>query len=404
VKKNKYLNGVIPMLLINFSIGSVYCWTLFKDAVMEHTGFSQSVTEWCFSIAIFCLGISAAFGGKIVEKSVKKAALLTFIFFTLGWLITAIGIHFRNPILTIIGFGPIQGIGLGLGYLTPVKTLMIWFKDKKGFAAGLAIAGFGLAGVISNPIIGYLLEFISVYNVFYILTALYGVACLVGYMLIHRPEMEKEDAAIQSVPIKEIIFTKKFILLWTVFFINITGGLALISQEKQIYGLIGVTSMSIVVLFCSINAVSNLISRVITASWQDKVNTKHVPYYLMLIMSVLACIMGALTSSWVPTTVAMIFTIQFFFGCGFACIPNILHQNYGMKQLATVHGLMLSAWAIAGLVGNQFSYYIMYNFGLQALYTSLGFFYALALVLMLLWAKTIKTKPKEEAKQELLPG
>jgi len=392
MKKNKYLNGIIPMILINFSIGSVYCWTLFKDDVILYTGFSKSVTEWCFSLAIFFLGVSAAFGGKIVEKSVKKAAFITFFFFTLGWLLTGIGIHTKNPILTIIGFGPIQGIGLGFGYLTPIKTMMVWLENKKGFAAGLSIAAFGLAGVIANPIIGFLLEFMTVYNVFYILTVLYGIACFIGYKLIYRPETYKGNEASIITSVKSIIFTKKFILLWLVFFINIACGLALISQEKQIYNTIGISSMSLVVLFCSFNAIGNLVGRLITSSYQDKVVNKHIPYYAMAIMSILVCLMSFFASPWVPTTVIMIFVIQFFFGCGFACLPNILDQNYGMKQIATIQGLMLSAWGIAGLVGNQFSLFIMSNYTLNVLYMCLAIIFTIQLALLLIWVKIVFKK------------
>ena len=389
MKKNKYLHGVLPMILINFPIGSVYCWTLFKEHVLDYTGFSRSVTEWCFSLAIFFLGMSAAFGGKIVEKSVKKGAFITFIFFTLGWVITGIGIHTKNPWLTLLGFGPIQGIGLGFGYLTPVKTLMIWFDDKKGFAAGLAIAGFGLAGVIGNPIIGFLLEFIMVYNVFYILAFVYGIACFIGYLLIHRPEHEEHHTAHAHSSIKTIILNKKFILLWLVFFINIACGLALISQEKQIYHIIGINSMATIVLFCSINAIANVAGRLIAASMQDKVHKKHIPYYLMAIMSLIVCAFSVFVPFWISTTVMMIFVVQFFFGCGFACLPNILHQNYGMKQLATIQGLMLSAWAIAGLVGNQFALFIINNYNLKALYACLGIIYTIEFIILIAWAKHI---------------
>jgi Nitrate/nitrite transporter len=392
MKKNKYLHGVLPMILINFPIGSVYCWTLFKEHVLTYTGFSRSTIEWCFSLAIFFLGMSAAFGGKVVEKNVKNGALITFIFFTLGWLLTGIGIHTKNPWLTLLGFGPIQGIGLGIGYLTPVKTLMIWFDDKKGFAAGLAIAGFGLAGVIANPIIGYLLEHITVYNVFYILTALYGTSCFIGYLLIHRPEAKESHIEVPHYSIKEIICNKKFILLWLIFFINIACGLALISQEKQIYDIIGIDSMTTIVLFCSINAIANVAGRLIAASIQDKVNKKHIPYYLMAIMSIIVCIISVFIPFWTTTTVMMIFIIQFFFGCGFACLPNILHQNYGIKQLATVHGLMLSGWAIAGLVGNQFALFIMNNYDLKVLYACLGIIYTIELIILIIWAKTITKK------------
>lgn len=392
MKKNKYVNGIIPMFLINFAIGSVYCWTLCKESIIQYTGFSRWVVEWSFSLAIFFLGMSAAFGGPLVEKNVKRSSFITFVVFTAGMVITGIGIQFKNPIITIIGYGGVQGIGLGLGYITPVKTLMLWMKNNKGFAAGLAIAGFAFAGVLGNPLIGLFIGKIPIYNVFYIIAVIYGISLFIASLLIYRPEVVEEQEEFKNKKeskIREIIFTRKFILLWLVFFLNITCGLALISQEKQIYLRIGVSQ---IILFCTMNATANMIGRLSMASLQDKLKSKHIPYYIMAASSLAVCLMAMARSSMHIETIITIFVVQFFFGCGFACIPNILHQNYGMKQLSTVHGLTLSAWAIAGLVGNQVSAWIMSNYALSTLYTVIGSLYLVELIILLIWTKTALSK------------
>ncbi|MDR0272235.1 MAG: OFA family MFS transporter [Clostridiales bacterium] len=389
------------MLLINFSIGSVYCWTLFKEYVLTYTGFQTWVTEWCFSLAIMFLGVTAAFGGRVVEKSVKISSWLTLVMFTSGWLLTGFGIQSKNPWLTILGFGVVQGIGLGFGYLTPVKTLMIWFDKNKGFAAGLAITGFGLAGVIANPIIAGFLESVPIYMVFYVLAGIYGCALLLAALLIYRPETPsaKEVKVLEKTKISELLFTKKFVLLWIALFINISCGLALISQEKQIYQLIGVSTLSMVVLFCSINAVGNLLGRLCMASLQDKLAYKYIPYYLMAACSLVVCFITAFFPGAIAVTVIMIFIVQFFFGCGFSCLPNILHQNYGMKRLATVHGLMLSAWAAAGLFGNQLAAFIMRSYTLSTLYLILGTLFVIEMMILLVWGKFI-SHPVWETKDD----
>ena len=392
-KTNKYINGVLPMILMNFSIGSVYCWTLFKEHVLNYAGFETWVVEWCFSLAIMFLGITAAFGGKIVERSVKISSWITVVSFTSGWLLTGLGIQTKNPWLTVLGFGVIQGLGLGFGYLTPVKTLMIWFDDKKGFAAGLAITGFGLAGVIANPIIAAFLETTPVYTVFYVMSGIYGLALISAALLIYRPESTEKPIDINNinktaaVSPAALIFTKKFVLLWIVVFINISCGLALISQEKQIYHLLGVSGITMIVAFCSVNAVGNLLGRLLMASLQDKLTRKYIPYYLMAVCSLAVCAAAVWLSGALAFTVAMIFTVQFFFGCGFSCLPNILHQNYGMKQLATVHGLMLSAWAAAGLFGNQLAAFIMRFYNLRILYIILGLLFLTELIVLIIWTK-----------------
>jgi len=378
------------MLLMNFSIGSVYCWTLFKEYVLTYTGFENWVVEWCFSLAILFLGMTAAFGGKIVEKSVKISSWITFFAFTSGWLLTGFGIQIKSPFLTILGFGVVQGLGLGFGYLTPVKTLMIWFDKRKGFAAGLAITGFGLAGVIANPIIAGFLETVPIYTVFYVLSGIYGLALFVATLLIYRPESTENPMLTGKVNVKQLILNKKFILLWIALFINISCGLALISQEKQIYHLIGINSISVVVIFCSINAVGNLLGRLCMASLQDKLDYKYIPYYLMAAFSLVVCFIAVTLPTVLAVTVIMIFVVQFFFGCGFSCLPNILHQNYGMSQLATVHGLMLSAWAAAGLFGNQLAAFIIRSHSLGVLYLVLGTLFVIELVVLIVWARVVR--------------
>jgi OFA family oxalate/formate antiporter-like MFS transporter len=382
------------MLLMNFSIGSVYCWTLFKEYVRDYTGFDTWVTEWCFSLAILFLGMTAAFGGKIVEKSVKVSSWITLAAFTSGWLLTGFGIQTKDPWLTILGFGAVQGLGLGFGYLTPVKTLMIWFDKRKGFAAGLAITGFGLAGVIANPIIAGFLETVPIYMVFYVLAGIYGLALLAAALLIYRPESTEKTMLPDAGSAKSLILNKKFTLLWLALFINISCGLALISQEKQIYHLIGVSGISMVVLFCSVNAVGNLLGRLFMASLQDRLDYKYIPYYVMAACSLTACFIAMAFPGALAVTVVMIFTVQFFFGCGFSCLPNILHQNYGMSQLATVHGLMLSAWGIAGLFGNQLASFIMRAYTLDILYAVLGALFAVELAVLIVWAKMVLPKRK----------
>ncbi|MCL2539099.1 MAG: MFS transporter [Oscillospiraceae bacterium] len=395
MKKNKYLNGILPMILMNLSIGAVYCWTLFKEDVLNYTNFDKSVVEWCFSLAIFFLGMSAAFGGKIVEKDVKKSSLITFFTFTLGWIVTGFGIQFRNPVVTILGFGVIQGIGLGLGYITPVKTLMVWMDKSIGFAAGLSITGFAMTGLILNPLIAVLLRWLPVYGAFYLLAGIFGTSIFISYLLIYRPEaVDTRPEFQETLSVRKIILTKKFIFLWLVFFLNIACGLALISQEKQIYRILRIDSGFMIVLLCDISVFFNLSGRLSMATLQDRLRQKHIPYYFMAALSLLICILSAFYSGLLAVTLAMMWVVNFFFGCGFSCLPNILHQHYGINQLATIQGLSLSAWAVAGLAGNQFSYYVITHFSLGTLYTCLGAFYAVELVILLIWVKTAFDKQK----------
>jgi len=438
-KRDRWIKGFWPMIFMSFSTGMVYCWTLFRedielwgtvpyyvDGVRQYVDgvpayfshFTPFILTLCFMLALFFLGMTAAFGGKIVERSVKRASLYTFIFFTLGWFLTGIGVYIRSPLLTVVGFGPVQGIGLGLGYLTPIKTLMMWFEDRKGFAAGVAIAAFGLAGLIGNPLLGILLgwERITVYQAFYILTGLFAALTFIAYLIIDRPPLKPVDAAAREFTAKEVILSKKFAFLWVVLFLNIAAGLALMSHEQQIYLMTGLNieqHRGLIVLLCTLTAGGgNLIGRLIMASSQDKTDKKHLPYYVMSIASITMCVIAfaiftiVFEPYFIPMFVA-IFVIQFFFGCGFACLPGILDQQYGMKQLATIQGYMLTAWAIAALVGPQIATSILTLADpatgapadvstLTTLFMVLTGMFVIQLIALLLFVKAIKGDKKLE--------
>lgn len=157
---NKWIRAAIPALLLHCSIGTVYCWSIFSQEIADYIGHSKSATEWAFSFAIFFLGMSAAFLGNVVEKDIHKSSLIATLCFSLGMVGTGFFIFYggNHPgsLVSLIGiyicYGLIMGIGLGTGYLSPVKTLMLWFADRKGLATGLAVAGFGAAKAIASPI------------------------------------------------------------------------------------------------------------------------------------------------------------------------------------------------------------------------------------------------------------
>ena len=219
---NKWIRGALPALLIHCSIGSVYCWSLFKTNIGEALGIDTP--EWAFSLAIFFLGMSAAFGGKLVEKNVTKSALVSTICFALGMIGTGVAIQYNIPWLVYVSYGCIMGIGLGIGYLTPVKTLMVWFSEHKGLATGIAITGFGLAKVIASPLIEHLLSVTTIYNMFYLLGIIYLICMLIGTLLIKKPKHSLAENTMPNVSwndMKQIVYNKTYIAIWLVFFINI---------------------------------------------------------------------------------------------------------------------------------------------------------------------------------------
>ncbi|WP_043932635.1 OFA family MFS transporter [Bacillus sp. EB01] len=365
--ENKWIRAVLPALLIHCSIGTVYCWSLFKGDIASYIGKPVGEVEWAFSIAIFVLGMSAAFGGKFVEKDIHKSSLLAAIFFVAGMAGTGFFIYQKSLIGIYFSYGIVMGIGLGIGYLTPVKTLMLWFKEQKGLATGLAVAGFGLAKVIASPLMeellgertseGNLVNAANIYTMFYILAGIYLVMMVVGHLFLKKPAgYEEESVQNKSFSYRKVLTNKTFIGIWFMFYINITCGLALISQEKGILAFIGFGAIGIV---SSLTAVFNAGGRIVFSSWGDRLKDRNSIYKMIFISSITAILLtvvfDGINNSIAILIIAMLCIVNAGYGGGFSSLPPLLSDRFGINSISTVHGLALSAWAWAGLTGNQLS-------------------------------------------------
>ena len=289
--ENKWIRAAIPALLIHCSIGTVYCWSTFKELVANTIGVSTFATGWAFSFAIFFLGMSAAFGGKMVEKDIHKSSLISCICFVTGLVGTGLTINFCKGylalILIYIFYGCIMGIGLGIGYLTPVKTLMLWFSDQKGLATGISIMGFGLAKAIATPLMEYLQNKYNIYTMFYVLAVIYFIMMFIGHILLKKPEGWVEpDTDKEHFNIKDLIKQKDytFAKIWLMFYINIHCGLMVITYEKQIlnhfYGNLPYIAL-IVSIVPSITAICNALGRIGYSTISDKMKYRITVYRII---------------------------------------------------------------------------------------------------------------------------
>ena len=327
--------------------------------------------EWAFSLAIFVLGMSAAFGGKFVEKDIHKSSLLAALFFVAGMAGTGFFIYQKSLIGIYISYGIVMGIGLGIGYLTPVKTLMLWFVKQKGLATGLAVAGFGLAKVIASPLMerllgernseGILLNPANIYTMFYILAGIYLVMMVVGHLLLKKPAgYEEESVQSGSFSYRKVITNRTFIGIWLMFYINITCGLALISQEKGILTFIGFGAIGLV---SSLTAVFNTGGRIAFSSWADRLKDRNSIYKIIFILSIasilLTIVFDGINNSIAILIIALLCIVNAGYGGGFSSLPPLLSDRFGLDNVSTIHGLALSAWAWAGLTGNQLSAFIL---------------------------------------------
>lgn len=369
--ENKWIRAVLPALLIHSSIGTVYCWSLFKADIASYIGKSVGEVEWAFSIAIFVLGMSAAFGGKLVEKDIHKSSLLAAIFFVVGMADTGFFIYQKSLIGIYISYGLIMGIGLGIGYLTPVKTLMLWFEKQKGLATGLAVAGFGLAKVIASPLMEYLLgertadgllvQSSNIYTMFYILAGIYLVMMVIGHLTLKKPAGHEEELIESSrFSYRKVLTNKTFIGIWLMFYINITCGLAIIAQEKAMLAFIGFGAIGLV---SSLTAVFNAGGRIGFSALGDKFKDRNSVYKLIFLSSLaiilLTLIFDGMNHSMAFLIIALLCIVNAGYGGGFSTLPPLLSDRFGIDSISTVHGLALSAWGIAGLTGNQLSSFIL---------------------------------------------
>ena len=384
-RMNKWIRAAIPALLLHCSIGTVYCWSIFSQEIADYIGFSKGATEWAFSFAIFFLGMSAAFLGNVVEKDIHKSSLIAAICFATGMAGTGFFIWFggKNPgsVVVLIGiylcYGLIMGIGLGTGYLSPVKTLMLWFADRKGLATGLAVAGFGAAKAIASPIMQAMLEGLGeggIYKMFLILAVVYFVMMFVGHLLLKKPDdwhepqtKEKGQSILAVIKTRPIM---NYIAIWLMFYINITCGLALISQEKMIVKCIGLAGS--VAVISIVSAVFNAGGRLCLSALGDKMKDRNTIYKLIFIVSIAfttfaiatqGIVKGADNTLLMILVLVLIMLVNAGYGGGFSNVPTLLSDQYGMGSISALHGITLSAWAFAGLTGNQMANWIVEHFG-----------------------------------------
>ncbi len=393
---NKWTRAAIPALLLHASIGTVYCWSYFGLKELEFVT-NPATIEWAFSLAIFFLGMSAAFLGDFVEKDIHKASLIATICFVVGIAGTGLAIRLQSVALVLICYGVIMGFGLGLGYLSPVKTLMLWFEDKKGLATGLAVAGFGAAKMIFSPIITALISAVGTEFALYILAGIWFVMMFTGHLLLKKPDgwVEKHE----KFEFKKffgrfkIFLDSRFIGIWLVFYINIACGLALISNEKYIYGVIGLGAIASILSI--VTGLFNAGGRLAYSAIGDHMKSRNTIYKIILIseivLSIVALSFGVLgkTQLWAQViAVALFLVVNAGYGGGFSNLPTLLSDVYGMGKISSIHGIALSAWAVAGLTGNQIAgaiYSIRSNYNDILIFTVI--MYAVAVLIDFLFVK-----------------
>ena len=345
---------------LHISIGSVYAWSVLTRPIMADMGFTLSQTTWTFSLAILMLGLSAGFLGSFAEKiGPKKSGLLAMLFWVTGLLGTAYALSIHNLTLLYLFYGIIGGIGLGIGYITPVSTLVKYFPNRPGFATGLAIMGFGFASLIAGPLMQFLVAQFGLVNNFIILGVIYLVIMGASSLYLKAPQQKHSTRTTKDkstmyvhthgMLANDAMKTWQFGALWWVFFINITCGIGLLSlaspMAQEAIGMTPTAAASLV----GIIGIFNGGGRIAWSTISDYLGRAQT-YILFFMIEIVAFYLLAQTNSALTFQILILLIITCY-GGGFSCMPAYLADLYGIRQLSTIHGRILTAWGLAGIAG-----------------------------------------------------
>lgn len=369
-----YNRWLVPpaALAVHLSIGQVYAFSVFKNPLLDRFDTSHTSIAVIFSIAIVMLGLSAAFGGKWMERNgPRKAMALSAAFWVSGFLIAALGVSLGQLWIVYLGYGVVGGIGLGIGYISPVSTLIKWFPDRPGLATGLAIMGFGGGAMVASPLSASLLKAYApnpadaIVPTMLTLAAIYAVLMTAGAAVIRVPEPgwlpagfvpTQKKRAMQTnadVRVHRAVRTPQFYLLWIVLFTNVTAGIGILEQASpMIQDFFSSVDSGSAAGFVGLLSLANMAGRFGWSTFSDRLGRK--PTYVMY-LGVGALLYGTLALLGTTASVALFVTVTFvivsFYGGGFATIPAYLKDLFGSLEVGAIHGRLLTAWSAAGVAG-----------------------------------------------------
>ncbi|HEP3491973.1 TPA: OFA family MFS transporter [Streptococcus pyogenes] len=359
-KTKRYIIATAGILL-HLMLRSTYAWSVYRNPILQETGWDQAPVAFAFSLAIFCLGLSAAFMGNLVEQyGPRLTGTVSAILYASGNMLTGLAIDRKEIWLLYIGYGVIGGLGLGAGYITPISTIIKWFPDKRGMATGFAIMGFGFASLLTSPIAQWLIETEGLVATFYLLGLIYLIVMLFASQLIIKPtaaeiaildkkRLQNNSYLIEGMTAKEALKTKSFYCLWVILFINITCGLGLISVVAPMAQDLTGMSPEMSAIVVGAMGIFNGFGRLVWASLSDYIG-RRVTVILLFLVSIIMTISLIFAHSSLIFMIS-IATLMTCYGAGFSLIPPYLSDLFGAKELATLHGYILTAWAIAALTG-----------------------------------------------------
>ena len=392
VAKPGFNRWLVPpaALAIHLCIGQIYAYSVFNKPMTQIVGITESTAQdwqlttlgWIFSIALFTLGASAALFGKWLERvGPRKAMFASALCFSGGFFVASLGVHLHEIWLVYLGHGVIGGIGLGLGYISPVSTLIKWFPDRPGMATGMAIMGFGGGAMIASPLSVALMNnfksstSVGVAETFLVMGALYFIFMMFGVFTVRVPEKgwrpegwtpkadtgKKRMITTANVDADTAVRTPQFYLLFAVLMLNVTAGIGVLGQASVMIqemfstatvGEAMAVSAAAAGGFVGLLSLFNMLGRFFWSSLSDRIGRKNTYNVFFLLGAILYCSIPSIgTAGSIVFFVLCFGIIMSMYGGGFATIPAYLRDMFGTFQVGAIHGRLLLAWSAAAILG-----------------------------------------------------
>ena len=380
--RKRLCHAILPAALLSLAVGQIYAFTLIVHHVVDKFQVPHASVQFIFSLAIFFLGMSAAFFGKLVEQNIRASTILGTLLFLGGMCLSQLAINVGSLTLLYLGYGVMVGIGTGITYISPVKTMMLWFPKRRGLASAVPIISFGLGSSLFTLIHTWLSNYMPTLEMFSVVNCIYAVMMVSGIVLLRKPTEEElrelnrqteekehpvlKDTTINSrsrLEIREVLKTSMFWKLWLFMFLNIAAGLCIIPLAKQIMESCKL-EMSIITAVLVGTGIMNGLGRYIYASCSDKLSRRVT---ILLFISGIALISSLIGSYTAMTVAVAILILSSCYGACFSVLPAIVYEYFGSSSASTIHGLLLSAWGVAGLIGNQVGLACFSNYGVNGL-------------------------------------
>ncbi|MFE5186530.1 OFA family MFS transporter [Streptomyces sp. NPDC056628] len=356
-------------LSVHLSIGQAYAWSVFKPPLESALGLSGTQSALPFQLGIVMLGLSAAFGGTLVErKGPRWAMTVALVCFSSGFLLAALGAAVEQYWLIVFGYGFVGGIGLGIGYISPVSTLIKWFPDRPGMATGIAIMGFGGGALIASPWSAQMLESFGTDSsgialAFLVHGLTYAVFMLLGVLLVRvprpaKPSGDRPGAALDGpqVSARSAVRTPQFWCLWVVLCMNVTAGIGILEKAAPMITDFFAdsstpVSVSAAAGFVALLSAANMAGRIGWSSTSDLIGRKNIYRVYLGAGALMYALIALAGDSSKPLFVLCALVILSFYGGGFATVPAYLKDLFGTYQVGAIHGRLLTAWSTAGVLG-----------------------------------------------------